>query len=71
MKISFKNTEHFLKPKNSDVKAALPDGYEVSFKIPPQGSDLMSEEEKKKTVQKAKTAMIIEIVLAFIFTPIM
>ena len=48
MKIMFSNSELFIKPldeKHSESEP-LPDGYEIVVKLPPQGSDLLSVEEK-------------------------
>ena len=44
----------------------LPDGFEVTFKVPPQG-DVMSEQLVENTKATAKTAIISNLILSTIF----
>ena len=43
MKISFNNTEAWMIPANSKGRMAIPNGFISTFKIRPQGNDLMSD----------------------------
>ncbi len=58
MKMTFNNTKIFLEPEDSGQKP-LPDGYTLTFKIPPQaGRKALSKIEVKKLQTDGQVAVL-------------
>lgn len=66
MKVVFNNTSFFMKPL-SDTKKPVPNGLPLFTPIPPQDGDLLSEEAKENTITSAKSVVLTNIILSFLF----
>ncbi len=68
MKMTFKNTKTFLEPIDGGL-TSIPDGYTLTFPIPPQaGSVALSSKEIKKVQSQGQMAVLGNLLLKMVFS---
>ena len=66
MKIEFNKGEVFVPPEKESEKLAVPTGYTLTLKIPPQGVNLMSQEEVKEAKNQGQGLVIGNLVASMV-----
>ena len=66
IKIVFNNTNFFMRPK-TDAQQPPPNSFPIFFAVPPQNSEVLSEEAKDNTVTTTKGVLLTNLLMAFLF----
>ena len=66
MKIKFANADTFFQPENSSLQP-LPNGYTLVQKIPPQGKNLLSQEEVAQAKESGQAFVIGNLLISLLF----